>query len=394
MKRVLVTDVLVVGAGPAGSTTAKAIAEAGFDVQLIEKRKPSETKVCGGGIPYRLSKMLRLPEYVVEKRVSHEIHHFPWGKRTHSEKHVTVRREIFDNFLASVAEKSGAQLTYETRVVEVRRKDKKLLVYAKTKKGEMFCTTCKIVVFADGAATTSGKAFSSIGFQGKPNNTALGAIYELEFKNNNMKHYELYYGSQISSWGYGWIFPKRDSLNIGVGCLLSDLKKSGQNIINLLNRFYVNVVRNSNKFPKDKKIEKFGAALIPLSLSPKIFASSCLVVGDAAGMVDPLLGCGIVHAVAAGRLAGQIAVGALVRNDFSERYMSRYQTLWQQSANYWQIKKNAQKAKVLRPFSTIDKNLISKIEYLLFFRESSSLTENLRALLFPISDQILKHREA
>jgi digeranylgeranylglycerophospholipid reductase len=393
MQMSLMRDVIVVGAGPAGSTTAKIVAGRGFDVQLVEKRKPLETKICGGGISHRLLELLSLPEHVVEKKVSYEVHHFPWGTRINSEQHVTVLREKFDHFLASEAAKSGAQLTYETIVVKVRKENKKIIVYAKTKKGEVFCTPCKIVVFADGVATIAGKTFPSVGFKGNPKNTALGAIYEVEFKNNNMKHYELYYGSQISPWGYGWIFPKKNSLNIGVGCLLSDLRKSGQNIKHLLDHFYANFVQNSNKLPEGKKIKEFGAALIPLSLSSKIFAPSCLVVGDAAGMVDPLLGCGIVHAVAAGRLAGQIAVEALAKNDFSERYLSRYQTLWEESASYWQMKKKEQRAKILHPFTAFDKNTISKIEYLLFFQSSSSLIENLRALFFPISELFYKHKK-
>jgi len=378
------TDVVVIGAGPAGSITARTIADAGFTVKLIEKRKPLETKVCGGGIPHELSARLSLPEQIIEKRVSFEIHYFPWGRKIYPNKHVTVRREAFDNFLVIEAEKSGADVVYETIVIDVKRDEDAVFVYTKSKKGEVFCIPCRIVIFADGVGTLVKKCFPSIGFQANLNNTALGVIYDLEFKKNKINHYELYYGSQLSSWGYGWVFPKNDSLNIGVGCLLSDLKKSKKKIASILHRFLTEVVHNPSRF-KGKKIEKFGAALIPLRPSRKIFGDSCLVAGDAAGMVDPLLGCGIIHAVSSGKLAGQIAVNALRRGDFSEKYMSRYQILWQQSANYRQIRRNEIIARSLHPFSSVDKNMISKIEYLLLFGKRSSTVENLQALFFPLS---------
>lgn len=384
-------NVIVIGAGPAGSATAKTIADRGLDVQLIEKRQPLETKTCGGGIPHTLTKLLSLPKHVIEKEISYEVHNFPWGKKVNSEKHVTVRRGVFDNFLANEAEKSGAQVIYEDTVVDVRRENEEMIVDAKTRKGDLISRSCKMVVFADGAATIAGKIFPSVGFKGNPKNTALGAIYEVESKDNSMKHYELFYGSQIATWGYGWIFPKKDSLNVGIGCLLSDLRKKGQNIRNLLDRFYANAVQKLDKFPKEKRIVEFGAALIPLSLSPRIFAPSCLVVGDAAGMVDPLLGCGIVHALAAGRLAGQIAADALARNDCSERFLARYQSLWQQSIGYRRLTKNGQSAKLFHPFTVFDKNTISKLEYMLFFKNSSTPIENLRTVLFPVSSLISKH---
>ncbi|MFB3890206.1 MAG: NAD(P)/FAD-dependent oxidoreductase [Candidatus Bathyarchaeia archaeon] len=373
-------DVIVIGAGPAGATAAKVIASSGFEVQLVEKRKPSQPKVCGGGMPYDLSRILSLPEHVVEKRVSYQVHHFPWGKRVSHEQHVTVRREVFDNFLAGEAVKSGAQLSYETVVDSVRKEGKSTVVYARTKGGEVVCTPCKMVIFADGVSTLASKTFPSLGFKATPKNTAIAATYELSFKDNSMDYYDLYYGSQISPWGYGWIFPKRDSLNVGVGCLLSDLRKSQQNIKYLLDRFYATALQNADMSLKDKAITEFGAAMIPLSQSPRIFGPSCLAVGDAAGMVDPLLGCGIVHAVASGRLAGLVALGALASEDFSESYMSRYQVLWQQSSGCRNMKKNEQRARVSHHFSTLDKNTISKMEHLLFFKDCSSLLENLRVL--------------
>lgn len=377
-------DAIVIGAGPAGSTVAKIIAETGFDVLLLEKRKPCDTKVCGGGIPRELAKKLSLPQNVLEKEILREIHYFPWGKREFLNPHVTIRRANFDRFLVDNARKHGAEVRYETEVVNVKNETSKMRVFFKNQKDDNVSSSlCKIVIFADGVGTLASKVFSGVGFKGDPNSLALGARYELEWKENDVDHYEIHYGADVSPWGYGWIFPKKNSLNVGIGCLLSKFSNLRHNITEILNRFVRNRVIYSERL-KDKKILGFGAALIPLDYARKIFSRSCLVVGDAAGMVDPLHGCGIVHGVFAAELAGRVAVEALKKGDFSERTLSRYQTLWEQSSSYLQIRKRRLITRFSLPFSKIDKNLIAKIEYFYLFGRKSLNPEGLRAALHPV----------
>jgi len=376
-------DVVIIGAGPAGSTVAGIIAKSGFDVRLMEKRKPLETKVCGGDISMALAKELSLGGDVVEKVVSHEVLHFPWGVKVRPFRHVTVLRETFDKFLADRARKLGARVCYENKVIGVTRKGELMYVHIKDLKDvENFSMRCKLVVFADGPLTLATKLFPNVGFKGTISNLALAARYELEWKNNGMNHHELFYGPDISSWGYGWIFPTKNSLNVGVGCLLSALRESRAKITEMLRRF-IRHRKIGREELETKKILGFGAALVPLAPADRIFGPSCLVVGDAAGMVDPLAGCGIESAVHAGKLAGNIAVEALQRENFSEEFLSRYQVLWKQSLNYSVVKRSYRIAKVAIPLSRVDKNLLSKIGYVLHFGKRSLI--DVHVMLYPLT---------
>jgi digeranylgeranylglycerophospholipid reductase len=371
-------DVIVIGAGPAGSTTAKVMAKAGFDVQLIEKRKPGETKTCAGDISKPLAMKLALNTSIVESSISHEVLHFPWGRATCYFNRVTVLREKFDKFLTDKAISCGAKVFFESIVIGVRRKGPSMEVEIKNRKtGEIFSMFSRMIVFADGPSTLSAKAFPGVGFAGSPSNLALAARYELECKNNGINYYELFYGQDLSPWGYAWIFPTKNSLNVGVGSLLSKLKRSRTKITDILN-YFVRNRHGSSENLRHKPILDLKVALIPLAPAKKIFGPACLVVGDAAGMVDPLRGCGIDNAVSAGELAGHIAVGALNLNDLSEKQLSRYQTLWECSPNFLTIKRNYQIARALLPASQIDGNFFAKLSYILHFGKSS--IKNVRLL--------------
>ncbi|MFQ6063898.1 MAG: NAD(P)/FAD-dependent oxidoreductase [Candidatus Bathyarchaeia archaeon] len=377
-----IADVVVVGAGPAGSSVAKVIGSAGFDVELIEQRKPCQTKVCGGVISAKLARELLFEKNIIEKFVSHEVLHFPWGKKIRRFHHATVKRQTFDTLLADNAARCGANINHETKATDAARKGDVVQVSLKSRKDKKTRSiSCKMIVFADGPFTLGTKLFPTLGFKGTPNNLAIAARYELEWEENNMNHLELFFGHDISPWGFGWIFPRKDSLNVGVGCRLSTLRRFGIRITETLDNFIKDKAVSSETLI-DKKVLHFGAAMLPLAPAERIYGPSSLVVGDAAGMVDPLGGYGIDNAVFAGRLAGHIAVEALQKGDFSENFLSRYQTLWKQSSAYSIIKRNYRIARALYPFLRIDKNLIAKIEYLLHYGLES--VRHVDVILYPM----------
>ncbi len=380
---IIVRDVIVIGAGPAGSTTAKVVASEGFDVQLIEKRKLGETKACGGLLSYKVMKEL-CPNTDIGKRVSRIVFCFPWGKKIEENMDaIVVSRGVFDRILAEEAKKRGAELTTETKVTNVKRENGLMRVYMKNlNDGSLSSTSCKIIMFADGPMTLAAKAFPGVGFEGNPNNLALGVRYELECINHVVDHCEVHFGSDLSSWGYGWVFPGKNLLNVGVGSLLSKLGKSRKRIKETLSNFTIKRNVSSEKITETRILE-FGAALIPLTPARKMFSHSILVVGDAAGMVNPLLGAGIDYAVHAAELAGQTASEALERRDCSGKLLSKYQMLWERSPDYSLMQKGQLITKTMLPFSRVDKNLIAKVEYLLRC-DRKALKETLRAMLYPI----------
>ncbi len=324
------TDVAVIGAGPAGSTTARVIAEHGFDVILMEKDNyPGETNACAGGIPKSIIKDAGLNSGVIEKDISGEKHFFPWGLKTTVLDHVTVYRHAFDRALADKAVEKGAKMVTNTQIKDIFVKSEGIRMASE---GNADTIESKLVVFADGPNTMACKKFG-VGFKPEADKIIVSVVCEVKWENNPLEHYEFYYGYDLSPWGYGWIFPKRDTVNVGIGCLYSELRS---NVIESLNYMLKKYPLTSEKL-KGRKITWFSSALIPIAPARKIFDARMLVAGDAAGMVDPVSGGGISHAINGGKLAGEVCIKALEENDFSSSFLSQYQRLWHKTADYSSI---------------------------------------------------------
>jgi len=321
----LKSDVTVIGAGPAGSTTARVIAEHGFDVILIEKDEYSgKTNVCAGGVPEQIIKDTGLSSDVIEKRISGEKHFFPWGSKSSDLDNITVYRHVFDRSLADKAVEEGVKMLTDTVVKDVFIKNDGVV-----SEGNADTTESELVVFADGPNSLAYRKFG-IGFKPESDKTIVSVACEVKYEDNSLDNYEFYYGSEISPWGYGWIFPKRDTVNVGIGCLYSELHL---NVIESLNYMIQKHHLTSEKL-KGREITWLSSALIPVAPAKQIFGERMLVVGDAAGMVDPVSGEGIRHAITGGTLAGEVCVKALEEDDFSSMFLSQYQRLWHKTPNY------------------------------------------------------------
>jgi digeranylgeranylglycerophospholipid reductase len=342
-------DVLVIGAGPAGSTVAKEMAKNGFNTILIEKDTfPGENKICAGCTGYAKSSILRVPERIVEKNIRGSIKYFSWGLNYRTlYSCINVYRRIFDNYLANEAVTNGARLLTSTYVYDVSREKKLIKVYLKNlktlEKSQVF-TRC--VVFSDGPNSLAAKKFG-IGFRGRPDNTGLGAIYEIKWDNNPLEYNEFYFDRKVSPWGYGWIFPKKNTVNVGVFCLLSKLKRNIRDSLN----YFVKKHPIASKKLSDRKVVRFGAKLIPLEHAKKISSEQILVVGDAAGMVDPIWGAGIPSAIYAAKIAGKVLIKALENDDLSKTSLSRYDEMWKKSKQYRALPKSFWPKIIYNPIS-------------------------------------------
>ena len=342
------TDVAVVGAGPAGSSTAKTIAEKGYDVILIERDSyPGENNVCAGGIPKRIAEEMGV-EDTIEKEIKSDILVFPWGRKEIERDNATVHRRIFDKRLAEIAVESGAKILTNTIVKDVTVKDDFVLLNSEI--------AAKIVVFADGPNTLAYRKFR-IGFRPESDKTVVSVVCELEWKNNELESFEMYFDRRISPWGYGWIFPKRNLVNVGVGCLYSKLNC---NIIEML-KYFINDFPLSKYKLHSRKIVWLRSSLIPVSPAEKIYGERILVVGDAAGMVDPISGGGIAHAIEGGKIAGEVCVKALEENDFSENFLSLYDKLWRKTKNYRDITTRYLLSNIFLYLSKFDENAFAKL---------------------------------
>lgn len=358
-------DVAVIGAGPAGSVAAKEISKKGYDVFLIEKDVyPGENNVCAGGINKDHIKNQNLPNWVIEKEISKSVYHYPWGTYKKNMSQITVLRRVFDKFLAEKAVGEGTKLLTSTLAFDLAINKRDIEVIIKNRvNGTVNGIKAKIAIFADGPNTLVSRKFTGIGF-GREKMRSFAAIYEIEWRNNPLDSYEFFIHREVSPWGYGWIFPKRDLLNVGVGCLLPKLRKNIRTYLDFLVDEHPIASKKLSGRPK----KRFSASIIPCEQADKIHTDRIMVVGDAAGMVDPLWGGGIVYGIRGSTLAAKIAVMALEANDFTDAYLSRYEREWKNGDTYKHLRKLQL---FIRPFlflSRFDKDAYNKLHRILVLK--------------------------
>lgn len=355
-------NAVIIGAGPSGSSAAAEMAKRGLDVLMVEKDEfPGKSNICAGGIPKTLIKDIGLDPTVVEKEIFGSVFFFPWtviDNRRAMADNISVRRRIFDNYLAQRAVRAGAKLSCLTLATGVTTEIGKVRAYLrKMNTGESTNVIADLVIFADGPSSLAHKLFG-LGFSRTPDKTALGAIYELEWKNNPLECFEHYFYRKVSPWGYGWIFPKKHVANVGVFCLLSKLRKNIRRHLDYL--VYEHPI--ASKKLAGKKILRFGTALIPLAPARKIVGNRMMVVGDAAGMVDPLWGGGIGYAIRSGRSAGHVAVKAFNDSDFSKGFLRQYDLEWNKTEDGRSLQFQYAKLRVMLALSHFNRDAYIRVQ--------------------------------
>ena len=326
---------LVFGAGPAGSGAAAEISALGHDVALIERDSyAGETNVCGAVTPKSNSDAFEVPGQVIERTLSRWTCYFPEETFTFDVPFSSFQRCKFDRWLSERAVSKGAQLFTNTVATDVSVEEEGATVRLRNRKeNREFEMKTKIVVFADGPDTLAAKKFPGVGFQRRPQRTMHGLVYEYEDVDNTLDSFDLYFDRKIASWGYGWLFPKKDILNVGMGGLLATAQKDGGGS----NRGRLDyMVKNHpvcSRKVQGKKIERIQAAIIPVEQAHKIFGRRMLLVGDAAGMVEPFSAGGNEYAMRGGQMAGRKAAEALDKGRFDEPFLSSYASEWARSAD-------------------------------------------------------------
>ena len=315
--------------------TAAEIARRGHDVTLIERDSyAGETNVCGAVTPKSNTDAFEIPGSVIERTLSRWTCYFPEETFTFDVPFSSFQRCVFDRWLSERAASSGARLVTSTVATDVSIGEECATVRLRDKKEKRdYEMKADIVVFADGPDTLAAKKFKGIGFQRRPQRTMHGLLYEYEDRANSLDSFDLYFDRRIASWGYGWLFPKKDLLNVGVGGLLSTARdRGGQSGRSRLDYMVQNYEVCSEKV-KGKKILRVQAAIIPVEQAKKISGRRMLLVGDAAGMVEPFSAGGNEYAMRGALIAGKVVAEALDKKRFDDRFLSRFPQEWRRSGD-------------------------------------------------------------
>jgi digeranylgeranylglycerophospholipid reductase len=312
-----IRDVIVVGAGPAGSTAAQAIAEAGYDVLLLDREKEiGSHNSCGGGIGYFLKDLFDLPDDLIQKEIC-DIK-LQLGEKTkvyHSNKplYASVLRKDFDNFLANRAAEKGAELVTETKALDYDPYHKVLTCLHRPTRTKVQYKA-RLVIFADGAKTLAWKTCQI----GLPWNKAnlIGIARELYCPGHGLESYEFIFDEKILPYGYFWVFPKGDTINVGVGGPFDQL--SGK-VNQMLEKWL-----DTRPELKDLKAVSVTSGLIPGTIPKKLHCAGAMAIGDAGGFLNPLTGGGIFLSMKSAQVAAKTAIEALRAGRYDSHFLARY----------------------------------------------------------------------
>jgi geranylgeranyl reductase family protein len=328
-------DVIVVGAGPAGSATAYHLAQAGLDVLLLEKTTFPREKVCGDGLTPRATRQLikmgvdlDAPGWVRNKGlrilgggVRLEL---PWPDLASYPDYGLVRTRLdFDQILAERAVAAGVRLRMNTAVTEpvVDERTQRITgVVAKTAEGEV-TFRAPLVVAADGNSTRLSLAMGLRKRDDRPMGVAVRRYY------TSPRHDDDYLESWLELWdgdrllpGYGWVFGVGDGTsNVGLGLLNTSEAFKNVDYRGLLKRWLANMPEEWGYVEENATGPVRGAALpMGFNRTPH-YTRGLLLVGDAGGMINPFNGEGIAYAMESGEMAAEVIVQALGRPTPAQR---------------------------------------------------------------------------
>jgi digeranylgeranylglycerophospholipid reductase len=326
------TDVLVVGAGPGGSMAAKFAARGGMRTLLIEKRQEIGSPVrCAEGVSkdwmadcdvtFDPSWVACMPEgarifspngtcaYVGAERAGNEVG-------------VVLERHLFDKALARDAARAGAEILLKTHASDVLQSNGTVEGVVGRSMGKEIEIRAKIVIGADGFESQVGR-WAGIRTQIKPRDVDATIQYRLCNIECDPRYCDFYVGS-CAPGGYIWIFPKGEGVaNVGIGVQLSLLSDKAE-VKGFLDRW----ISRQPGLAQGQALEIVGGAVSTNKPLDRTVTDGVMLVGDAARLIDPLTGGGIVNACISGKLAGEVAAQAVRKGDRSARFLQKYEKAW------------------------------------------------------------------
>jgi geranylgeranyl reductase family protein len=339
-------DVVIVGAGPAGSAAAFYLASAGLDVLVLEKTQFPREKVCGDGLTPRAVKALTamgIPTGTGDGwRRNQGIRiiggggriEVPWPELSEYPSYGLVRTRLdFDQLLAGHARKAGARLLEGVTVTGPVLDDRTGRITGVTaqdgsdgRRERQY--RGRVVIAADGNSSRLSVASGLLKRDDRPLGVAVRSYY------TNPRHDDDWLEAWLDLWdgdqllpGYGWIFPMGDGTsNVGLGLLNTSVTFQGTDYRGMLRRWLASMPPEWG-FTEENRTEPVRGAALPMGFNrTPHYTRGLLLAGDSGGMVNPFNGEGIGYALEAGEIAARVITQALARPTAAsmERALQRY----------------------------------------------------------------------
>jgi geranylgeranyl reductase family protein len=296
-------DVLVIGAGPAGSIAAQVAQDKGLSVCIIEKQalgRDGRYKACGGALAWEVVEELHYPLEKIERVIeSLELHHSSGATFSKKGKGAVVWRGVFDKFLTDIARDKGVPIRDDEKLQSITRNESTNEYKIITSKGVYIA---KYIIAADGVYSDTLRGLNWPNFAQE--DLVLTITHEIKSNPNHIARtlgadaVHLFFGiSDLIPLGYAWLFPKSDVITLGWGNNLARIKNTKAEFAKFYN---LPLVQNSIL---NNQIQIKRGHLIPVGVRPQIFHENVFAAGDAGGFVDPISGKGIPYAMLSGKIA-------------------------------------------------------------------------------------------
>lgn len=318
-------DLLVIGSGPGGSTSARFAAKQGLDTLIIEKRQEIGSPVrCAEGVGKKVEEFVEPRERFISKDVVGAKVFSPNNQSFEMTEEVAgnevgyiLNRKEFDKFLVEKAIEEGAQVKLRTRAINFKRNEE-LVTTTATRNGEEIKIKSNLVIAADGVESRMGRIAGLTSALNLKDIESCAQYLITGINRVDLDYTHFYLGKKIAPGGYAWIFPKsEDTANVGLGVQPTRASKRP--------REYLDDFVKRLELREGKVIEEmYGGVPVAQPLDTAI-DDNLMLVGDAARQSDPITGGGIINAMKAGKIAAKSAKKAFDEDEFNKEALEYYE---------------------------------------------------------------------
>ena len=334
-------DIIIVGGGPAGTSAALYAYKMGLKTIILDKNTFPRDKICGDALSGKSVKYMR--ELGVLDQVPNlngsTIRRITFGSPSHKQFDIhlnnpqnkgdikegyVIPREIYDNFLFEKA-KEVTEIIENFNVNDLLYENNKIIGISGKHKKEVHQIYAPLILGCDGAKSTIAR---KLGFHTEDQeNTAIAIRCYYEGVKGLTDQIELHFVDEVLP-GYFWLFPAGDNIaNIGLGLSKKFAKKDERKLSQILDEVTASPYFK-DRFSDAKKLEKPKGWSLPLGrIQRPSYGDGFMLLGDAAGLIDPFTGEGIGNAMASAKFAVEVASEAKKNNDYSKDVLSKYHKL-------------------------------------------------------------------
>lgn len=328
-------DVIIVGAGPAGCTLALALQNSNLRVALLEKSVFPRDKICGDAIPFEAYKTLKQ----IDEKYYRQLYEISPKSMIRYNRLITAKNKDFTVEWTTKAF-NCKRVVFDNQLFEWVKKDTNTTIFEKTvfksavyengiwtikTKNTIFKS--KLLVGAGGANCPIARQIANIELDRKYHSGAVRAYYkDIQGLNDDMN--EIYFIEEYPD-SYFWIFPVDNNIyNVGFGLLSQTIADKQLNLRKLFQQVIENSPNLKERFQKATRLNSVKGFGIPLggTRTIPISGKGFLLIGDAAGLVEPVGGHGIGTGIWSGKIAADFIQKAFQTNSFNKDFMYQYDT--------------------------------------------------------------------